>query len=119
MVELDDAGEALLQAEQQAEKRAKRFWSGFSDFALQDNVLEVAVGLMYVLCLLSPFLPGSQYSLFRPVSAPRFCAYLDSDWELTGDVKTCGSVHNTGDILRVRDPVTAAVAIAVYQPEYG
>ena len=29
------------------QKRASRFWTGFSDFALQDNVLEVAVGLMY------------------------------------------------------------------------
>jgi large conductance mechanosensitive channel len=49
MVDLDDAGEALLQGEQEVEKRARRFWSGFSDFALQDNVLEVAVGLMYVI----------------------------------------------------------------------
>ena len=36
----------LLQAGHKAKTRARRFWNGFSDFALQDNVLEVAVGLM-------------------------------------------------------------------------
>lgn len=29
---------------------AYSFWQSFLDFALRDNVLEVAVGLMYVLC---------------------------------------------------------------------
>ena len=28
-------------------QRASSFWEGFSNFALRDNVLEVAVGLMY------------------------------------------------------------------------
>lgn len=37
----------LRDAEEQVSKRAKSLWNGFSDFALQDNVLEVAVGLMY------------------------------------------------------------------------
>lgn len=29
-----------------ARRRATGFWEGFSNFALRDNVLEVAVGLM-------------------------------------------------------------------------
>ena len=46
MPRLDDGREALLNASGDTRKRVKRAWDGFSDFALQDNVLEVAVGLM-------------------------------------------------------------------------
>lgn len=48
MPQLDDTRESLLQGGRKAKTRASRFWTGFADFALQDNVLEVAVGLMYV-----------------------------------------------------------------------
>ena len=47
MPRLDDAEEALLDAGHSATKTARGVWDGFSDFALRDNVLEVAVGLMY------------------------------------------------------------------------
>jgi len=43
---LEDSQELLQQAGEDVQKRAKKIWKGFSDFALQDNVLEVAVGLM-------------------------------------------------------------------------
>ena len=43
---LEDSEEFLEHAGQEVTMRAKRMWQGFSDFALQDNVLEVAVGLM-------------------------------------------------------------------------
>ena len=46
MPRLDDSRDALLNAGEDTKNRAKRAWDGFSDFALQDNVLEVAVGLM-------------------------------------------------------------------------
>ncbi|MCJ1253721.1 hypothetical protein MMC24_001533 [Lignoscripta atroalba] len=46
MPQLDDSGEALRQAGRDAHQRARRAWDGFSDFALRDNVLEVAVGLI-------------------------------------------------------------------------
>ncbi|KAA6413516.1 MAG: ion [Lasallia pustulata] len=46
MPRLDDSGEALLQAGQDAKARTKRAWDSFSDFAIRDNVLEVAVGLI-------------------------------------------------------------------------
>ena len=46
MPRLDDTQESLLHAEEQAEVRVRRFWDGFTDFALQDNILQVAVGLM-------------------------------------------------------------------------
>ncbi|KAI0734005.1 ion channel [Fomitopsis betulina] len=36
----------LLRGEQVVTKRLKSAWAGFTDFALRDNVLEVAVGLM-------------------------------------------------------------------------
>jgi large conductance mechanosensitive channel len=48
MPALDDTGEALLRAEQDAQKTVKSLWEGFQDFALRDNVLEVATGLMFV-----------------------------------------------------------------------
>ena len=48
MPQLDDASDRLLHEGQKVKTRASRLWNGFADFALQDNVLEVAVGLMYV-----------------------------------------------------------------------
>ena len=48
MPRLEDTEQALLDAGQDAKQRAKSAWDGFSDFALRDNVLEVAVGLMYI-----------------------------------------------------------------------
>jgi large conductance mechanosensitive channel len=43
----DDSHDHMLQdVREDVTRRAKRIWAGFSDFALQDNVLEVAVGLM-------------------------------------------------------------------------
>ena len=46
---LDETSDRLLHEGQKAKTRANRFWNGFADFALQDNVLEVAVGLMSVI----------------------------------------------------------------------
>lgn len=42
-LEMDDTRRQHLL---RAQTRARRFLHGFADFALQDNVLEVAVGLM-------------------------------------------------------------------------
>lgn len=39
---LETAGEYT----EQAQKGVKRFWDGFSEFALSENVLQVAIGLM-------------------------------------------------------------------------
>jgi len=46
MPRLDESTETLLHASHSAAKRARHFWDGFTDFALRDNVLEVAVGLI-------------------------------------------------------------------------
>lgn len=46
MSRLDDANEHLLRAGKKTKSTASRFWDGFSDFVFQDNVLEVAVGLI-------------------------------------------------------------------------
>lgn len=46
MPDLDEARSHLLSSGQKASQRASSAWNGFSNFALQDNVLEVAVGLM-------------------------------------------------------------------------
>lgn len=43
---LDQGLEAAGEMGEQAQRGVKRFWDGFSDFALQENVLQVAVGLM-------------------------------------------------------------------------
>ena len=48
MPTLDETRTHLLSASHKASHRASTTWSGFANFALQDNVLEVAVGLMYV-----------------------------------------------------------------------
>ncbi|TFK56338.1 ion channel [Heliocybe sulcata] len=42
----DDTRQTLLHGEQTVAKRVKSVWNGFTEFALRDNVLEVAVGLM-------------------------------------------------------------------------
>jgi hypothetical protein len=47
----NDARTALLDTERQVSRRFQSLWTGFTAFALRDNVLEVAVGLMYVLLL--------------------------------------------------------------------
>lgn len=46
MPRLDESEELLVNVSQDVGRRAKNLWQGFKDFALQDNVLEVAVGLM-------------------------------------------------------------------------
>jgi len=56
MPQLDATSDRLLHEGQKVKTRASRFWHGFADFALQDNVLEVAVGLMYVFSLQTPSL---------------------------------------------------------------
>jgi len=45
-IRLEDSQELLSQGGGVVIGGAKRMWHGFADFALQDNVLEVAVGLM-------------------------------------------------------------------------
>lgn len=45
-IRLEDSGELLEHAGHEITTRSKRIWSSFSNFALQDNVLQVAVGLM-------------------------------------------------------------------------
>ncbi|MCJ1226998.1 hypothetical protein MMC12_003653 [Toensbergia leucococca] len=46
MPRLSESHDALLQTGENVHSHAKRAWDGFSDFALRDNVLEVAVGLI-------------------------------------------------------------------------
>ncbi|KAL9607927.1 MAG: hypothetical protein Q9167_007207 [Letrouitia subvulpina] len=46
MPRLGDDHEHLLQTGQELNKRAKRTWDEFANFALSENVLEVAVGLI-------------------------------------------------------------------------
>lgn len=46
MSHLEEGRQSLLRAGESASKQAKQIWGGFTDFILQDNVLEVAVGLI-------------------------------------------------------------------------
>ncbi|KAJ9604377.1 hypothetical protein H2200_011211 [Cladophialophora chaetospira] len=46
MPQLDETRQSLLHAEEETEVRVRRFWDGFTDFALRDNILEIAVGLI-------------------------------------------------------------------------
>lgn len=43
LVDLSDDEDTMLT---QASQRAGRLWSGFVDFAMQGNILEIAFGLM-------------------------------------------------------------------------
>lgn len=45
---LEDSREVLLVISSDATNRLKNAWDGFVDFAMRDNVLEVAIGLMYI-----------------------------------------------------------------------
>jgi large conductance mechanosensitive channel len=45
---LEDSREIFNDAGEVIQKSARSLWEGFSDFALQENVVGVAVGLMYV-----------------------------------------------------------------------
>ena len=48
MPRLDENTQQYLQdAEQGVRRSTSRAWDSFTNFALRDNVLEVAVGLMY------------------------------------------------------------------------
>jgi large conductance mechanosensitive channel len=46
MQRLEDSNEALLRVRQRVGQQVHRFWDGFTNFALRDNVLEVAVAFM-------------------------------------------------------------------------
>jgi len=49
MPRLDDSTQQYLSdAENGVRSRASSAWDSFTNFALRDNVLEVAVGLMYL-----------------------------------------------------------------------
>ena len=53
MPQLDENTQQLLNdVEHGARRHTFSAWDSFSNFALRDNVLEVAVGLMYALLLL-------------------------------------------------------------------
>lgn len=45
------ASEPLLRTTNAARRHITSFWDGFVDFAFNDNVLHVAIGLMYVFSL--------------------------------------------------------------------
>ncbi|KAI4252630.1 MAG: hypothetical protein LQ352_004180 [Teloschistes flavicans] len=46
MPRLEDAEQSLLSSGSNLKQRTQNAWDSFSDFALRDNVLEVAVGLI-------------------------------------------------------------------------
>lgn len=57
MPRLDGAQERLYHGSQEAGHRVASAWEGFTDWVFSDNVLEVAIGLMYA-CLKGPYIPA-------------------------------------------------------------
>ena len=55
-IRLEDSREIINDAGEVVQKSARKLWEGFSDFAPQENVVGVAVGLMYVPCRSSAYL---------------------------------------------------------------
>lgn len=47
-IRLEDSQERLQHAGEEVMKGGRNLWQGFSSWAMQDNILEVAVGLMFV-----------------------------------------------------------------------
>jgi len=45
-IRLEDSREFIEDGAEEVGKKVRSLWKGFTNFALQDNVLEVAVGLM-------------------------------------------------------------------------
>lgn len=45
---LEDGRDVILGISSDATDRLRHAWDGFVDFAMRDNVLEVAIGLMYI-----------------------------------------------------------------------
>ncbi|KAH7383479.1 large-conductance mechanosensitive channel [Cadophora sp. MPI-SDFR-AT-0126] len=45
-IRLEDSQDLLQHAGEEVGRRANKMWHGFTDWALQDNILEVAVGLI-------------------------------------------------------------------------
>lgn len=46
---LDESGETLVYLGSNAGDRIRHVWEGFIDFAMRENVLEVAIGLMCII----------------------------------------------------------------------
>ena len=46
-IQLEEGRESLVRAGEDVRRRVHHSWDGFIDFAFSDNVLEVAIGLMY------------------------------------------------------------------------
>ncbi|KAL8764694.1 MAG: hypothetical protein Q9194_006889 [Teloschistes cf. exilis] len=69
MPRLEDAEQTLLSSGSNLKQRTRNAWDSFSDFALRDNVLEVAVGLMYVGSLLPPMHTDPYPKTLQPIHA--------------------------------------------------
>jgi hypothetical protein len=85
-IRLEDSQELLHHAGEFGEEvveRGKNLWHGFTDWALQDNILEVAVGLMFVVQL-------------RPRSKSEFM----DDAKTNPVTQNRCSFHNRSDKLR-------------------
>ena len=91
-IEPNSTTENLLSTGEEAGRnvktRTQRFWNGFSDFALQDNVLEVGVGLMWVSFSFFAFF-GSSVCVILVGHLP--AQYVDFGlWERAGTVVFLG-----------------------------
>jgi large conductance mechanosensitive channel len=64
-----DAHETLVHTNATLNRKIRSAWTGFLNFALRDNVLEVAVGLMYVLWSLSSLFFRKLFTLICRIAA--------------------------------------------------
>ena len=91
-----DARTNLLHAESQIKRNLKSVWSGFVDFALRENVLEVAVGLMWV---------------------PSDCIYPRSIHKRLS--KNCICVDGSGQLSCFRYPTPTFLVTAIHLQKHG
>ena len=93
MPRLEDNTEALLQAGEEANKEVRRFWDAFADFALRDNVLEVAVGLIIAAAFTAVVSSFVSDILLPPIS---LLPFIDKNLEEKFAVLRGGGSHARG-----------------------
>lgn len=126
---LDGALEPLLHAGQEVPKRAKRAWNGFLDFAVKDNVLEVAIGLMYVnlSLIIESRCPYFTYNIttttpFPPIlhsSTPTKKTNPTPNPKTNPSPQPSLSLHNPSNIIRVRNPPPTPLPPPLPKPQHG
>lgn len=110
---LDESREALLHAGEDAYKRTRSFFEGFTDWVLQDNVLEVALGLIIASAFTQVVNSFVTDIILPPISLLPFLARnLDEKFAVLkgGDGFTNGTLKGYNTVNQARDDGAVVLA---------